>query len=81
MLLEALRDRGCWILIDGPPCWQEETQEARQDNDEKKQVRSLLCVLDDVWERNLFCWAGDVTFLLYTLRHLCWDILEGNGPL
>ncbi len=75
ILLEALR-AGCWISIDAP--LQDEMQETLQDNDEKQQVRALLCVLDDVWWRKLFCWAGDVTKLLGLLRRLCWKILEGG---
>ena len=56
--------------------------ETRQDNDEKQQVRALLCVLDKVWGLKLFCCAGDVpAMLLYLLRHQCWETLEGDGPL
>ena len=62
--------------------WRDETMEPRQDNDEKQQVRALLCVLDKVWGLKLFCCAGDVTaMLLYLLRHQCWETLEGDGPL
>lgn len=44
--------------------WRDETMETRQDNDEKQQVRALLCVLDKVWGLKLFCCAGDVTAML-----------------
>lgn len=78
MLLDALLT-GCCLNIE-VPLYVDGTQKSRNfnwDSDEKKQVRALLEVLEDVWRQNRFD-CCDVTPLLTLLRRVCLETLEGD---
>jgi len=72
ILLEALKN-GCWTLMNTPL----RQPKSHHDNDEKKQVRALLGVLEEVRSCSNLPW-GDEMQLLGLLQRRCQETLEGD---
>lgn len=79
LFLQALLE-GCSSLIRKCPPRRvlDETPDTCQENDEKQQVRALLCVMDDAIGDQNKLQCGDIKMLLNLLRNLCGDFLVGN---